>query len=65
MQKKIVARVYIRAGGAGVPAFYTATSVNTPLAEGKEIRTFEGRDYVMEYGLKADLIPETEQPEEN
>jgi 3-oxoadipate CoA-transferase alpha subunit len=45
----------IRAGGAGIPAFYTATSVNTPLAEGKEIRTFDGRDYVMEYGLKADF----------
>lgn len=45
----------IRAGGAGIPAFFTATSVNTPLAEGKEIRTFEGRDYVMEYGLKADF----------
>jgi len=45
----------IRAGGAGVPAFYTATSVGTPLAEGKEVRTFEGRDYVLEYGLKADF----------
>lgn len=45
----------IRAGGAGVPAFYTATSVGTPLSEGKEIRTFEGREYVMEYGLKADF----------
>ena len=45
----------IRAGGAGIPAFYTATSVNTPLAEGKEQRSFEGRDYVMEYGLKADF----------
>ncbi|MCP4047336.1 MAG: 3-oxoacid CoA-transferase subunit A [Gammaproteobacteria bacterium] len=45
----------IRAGGAGVPAFYTATSVGTPLAEGKEIRNFGGRDYVMEYGLKADF----------
>lgn len=45
----------IRAGGAGVPAFYTATSVGTPLAEGKEVRSFEGRDYVMEYGLKADF----------
>ncbi len=44
----------IRAGGAGIPAFYTATTVNTPLAEGKEIRTIEGRDYVLEYGLKAD-----------
>jgi len=45
----------IRAGGAGVPAFYTATSVGTPLAEGKEQRHFDGRDYVMEYGLKADF----------
>jgi 3-oxoadipate CoA-transferase alpha subunit len=45
----------IRAGGAGIPAFYTATSVNTPLAEGKEQRSFAGRDYVMEYGLKADF----------
>ncbi len=45
----------IRAGGAGVPAFYTATSVGTPLAEGKEVRTFEGRDYVLEHGLKADF----------
>lgn len=45
----------IRSGGAGVPAFYTATSVGTPLAEGKEVRSFEGRDYVMEYGLKADF----------
>lgn len=45
----------IRAGGAGVPAFFTATSVGTPLAQGKEIRTFEGRDYVLEYGLKADF----------
>lgn len=45
----------IRAGGAGVPAFYTATSVGTPLAVGKEQRHFDGRDYVMEYGLKADF----------
>jgi len=45
----------IRAGGAGIPAFYTATSVNTPLAEGKEQRNFDGRDYVMEYGLRADF----------
>ena len=45
----------IRAGGAGIPAFYTATSVGTPLAEGKEQRSFEGRDYVMEYGLRADF----------
>ncbi len=45
----------IRAAGAGVPAFYTATSVGTPLAEGKEIRNIDGRDYVMEYALKADF----------
>ena len=45
----------IRAGGAGIPAFFTATSVGTPLAEGKEQRNFNGRDYVMEYGLKADF----------
>jgi 3-oxoadipate CoA-transferase alpha subunit len=45
----------IRAAGAGIPAFYTATSVNTPLAEGKQLRNFDGRDYVMEYGLKADF----------
>lgn len=45
----------IRAGGAGVPAFFTATSVGTPLAEGKEVRNFNGRDYVMEMGLTADF----------
>ena len=45
----------IRAGGAGIPAFYTPTSVGTPLAEGKETRAFDDRDYVMEYGLKADF----------
>ncbi|PCI29313.1 MAG: 3-oxoadipate CoA-transferase [SAR324 cluster bacterium] len=45
----------IRAGGAGIPAFYTPTSVNTPLAEGKESRIFGDRTYVMEYGLTADF----------
>lgn len=45
----------IRAGGAGIPAFYTPTSVNTPLAAGKEIRSFNGKDYVMEYGIRADF----------
>jgi 3-oxoadipate CoA-transferase alpha subunit len=45
----------IRAGGAGIPAFYTPTSVGTPLEEGKERRTFAERDYVLEYGLKADF----------
>jgi 3-oxoadipate CoA-transferase alpha subunit len=45
----------IRSGGAGIPAFYTPSSVGTPLAEGKEVRTFDGRDYVLEYGLTADF----------
>lgn len=45
----------IRAGGAGIPAFYTATAVGTVLEEGKEIREFEGRSYVMEWGLRADF----------
>jgi 3-oxoacid CoA-transferase subunit A len=45
----------IRAGGAGIPAFYTRTGVGTAIAEGKEIKQFDGRDYVMERGLVADL----------
>jgi 3-oxoadipate CoA-transferase alpha subunit len=45
----------IRAAGAGVPAFYTPTAVGTPLAEGKEIRQFKGRDYVLELALEADV----------
>ncbi|MFT4648702.1 MAG: 3-oxoadipate CoA-transferase alpha subunit [Glaciecola sp.] len=45
----------IRCGGAGIPAFYTATSVGTPLADGKEVRTFGDRDYVLEPGLVADF----------
>jgi 3-oxoacid CoA-transferase subunit A len=45
----------IRAGGAGIPAFFTATGVGTLVAEGKEVRNFDGRDYVMETGLVADL----------
>lgn len=45
----------IRAGGAGVPGFYTPASVGTPLAEGKEQRTFDGTDYVLEHGLRADF----------
>lgn len=44
----------IRAGGAGIPAFFTATSVGTPVAEGKEHREFDGRTYVMERALTAD-----------
>ncbi|WP_167605415.1 3-oxoacid CoA-transferase subunit A [Maribellus sediminis] len=45
----------IRAGGAGIPAFFTPASVNTPLAEGKEVRTFGKRDFVLEYAIKADF----------
>lgn len=45
----------IRAGGAGIPAFFTATGVGTLVAEGKEVRRFGDRDYVMETGLVADL----------
>jgi 3-oxoadipate CoA-transferase alpha subunit len=45
----------IRAGGAGIPAFYTPTSVNTPLAEGKEHREFKGITHVLEYGIKANF----------
>jgi 3-oxoacid CoA-transferase subunit A len=45
----------IRAGGAGIPAFYTKTGVGTLVAEGKEVREFDGELYVMERGLKADL----------
>ena len=45
----------IRAGGAGVPAFFTPTAVGTPLAEGKESREFHGREYVLEHGLTADF----------
>ena len=45
----------IRAGGAGIPAFYTRTGFGTPLAEGKEVKIFDGLEYVMETGLVADL----------
>jgi 3-oxoacid CoA-transferase subunit A len=45
----------IRAGGAGIPAFYTKTGVGTVVAEGKEVREFNGEKYVMETGLVADL----------
>ena len=45
----------IRAGGAGVPAFFTKTGVGTLVAEGKELREFDGETYVMERGLTADL----------
>lgn len=45
----------LRAGGAGIPAFYTATAYGTPLADGKEIREFDGRQYVMERGIRAEV----------
>jgi 3-oxoacid CoA-transferase subunit A len=45
----------IRAGGAGIPAFYTKTGVGTLVAEGKELREFDGETYVMERGIVADL----------
>jgi 3-oxoacid CoA-transferase subunit A len=44
----------IRAGGAGIPAFFTATGYGTQIAEGKDVRFFEGKPYIMERGLTAD-----------
>ena len=45
----------IRAGGAGIPAFYTPAGVGTPIAEGRETRVFGEKEYLLEYGLKADF----------
>ena len=45
----------IRAGGAGIPAFYTATGVGTQVADGKEVRKFGDRDYVMETGITGEF----------
>ena len=45
----------MRAGGAGIPGFYTQTGVGTQIAEGKEVKTFHGRDYILEEGIFADL----------
>ena len=45
----------MRAGGAGIPGFYTKTGVGTQVAEGKEIKTFDGEEYVLERGIFADL----------
>lgn len=45
----------LRAGGAGIPAFFTATGVGTLVAEGKETREFNGKEYVMEHSLTADV----------
>ena len=45
----------MRAGGAGIPGFYTKTGVGTQVAEGKETKTFDGEEYVLERGIFADL----------
>src|SRR3982075_1256649 len=45
----------LRAGGAGIPGFYTRTAAGTKLAEGKETKVFDGREYVLEEGIRADL----------
>ncbi|WP_168382285.1 CoA transferase subunit A [Acinetobacter indicus] len=45
----------LRAGGAGIPAFFTATGVGTVIAEGKEVRQFKGQDYILEESLTADV----------
>jgi len=45
----------LRAGGAGIPGFYTKTGVGTKVAEGKEVKNFDGEDYILERGIRADL----------
>jgi 3-oxoacid CoA-transferase A subunit len=45
----------MRAGGAGIPGFYTKTGVGTQVAEGKEVKNFDGEDYILERGIRADL----------
>lgn len=45
----------MRAGGAGIPAFYTATGVGTPVADGKEVKQFNGRDYILEESVTGDF----------
>ena len=45
----------MRAGGAGIPGFYTKTGVGTVVAEGKEVKAFDGEDYILERGIRADL----------
>ncbi|MEO7365397.1 MAG: CoA-transferase, partial [Sphingomicrobium sp.] len=45
----------MRAGGAGIPGFYTKTGVGTVVAEGKEVKSFDGEDYILERGIRADL----------
>ena len=45
----------MRAGGAGIPGFYTQTGVGTQIAEGKEVKVFNGKEYILEEGIFADL----------
>jgi len=45
----------LRAGGAGIPAFYTATGYGTPIAEGKDVREFNGRPYILEHSITGDF----------
>ena len=45
----------MRAGGAGIPGFYTQTGVGTVIAEGKEVKEFDGKEYILERGIVADL----------
>lgn len=45
----------MRAGGAGIPGFYTKTGVGTVIAEGKDVKVFDGQEYIMERGIVADL----------
>lgn len=45
----------LRAGGAGIPGFYTATGVGTPIAKGKEVKVFDGKEYILEQGIVADF----------
>ena len=45
----------MRAGGAGIPGFYTKTGVGTQVADGKEVKSFDGEEYILERGLRADL----------
>jgi 3-oxoacid CoA-transferase subunit A len=45
----------MRAGGSGIPGFYTATGLGTPIAEGKEVREFDGRQYLLEHAITGDF----------
>jgi 3-oxoacid CoA-transferase subunit A len=45
----------MRAGGSGIPAFYTSTGLGTPIAEGKEVREFDGRQYLLEHAITGDF----------